>query len=166
MRKRRNSAQIVHRANIFCFYIIAQYKFQGSVRKCGIYSFYSIWQWIQYMYRGGGLSIPQGGGGGREEAKTLNVSIYFSRIQATQPWNCIFVCRGTNHSSGLEAYVHDSRFNPQIPNCYPFHSYPNNYYSLFIVCRCTGGLHCKKRLSFSPSPAGMSLIKLSLGGNY
>jgi hypothetical protein len=29
----------------------------------------------------------------------------------------------------------------------------------------TKRLHCKKRLSFFPSPAGMSLIKLSMAGN-
>ena len=32
--------------------------------------------------------------------------------------------------------------------------------------RVVGGLHCKKQVSdIPPSPAGMSLTKLSLGGN-
>jgi hypothetical protein len=33
---------------------------------------------------------------------------------------------------------------------------------LLIRIKC---IHCKKRLSFFPSPAGMSLTKLSLAGN-
>ncbi len=35
-----------------------------------------------------------------------------------------------------------------------------------ILCRCFfAALHCKKRISIFPSPAGMSLTKLSLGRN-
>jgi hypothetical protein len=34
-----------------------------------------------------------------------------------------------------------------------------------IFSNHTASLHCKKRLSYFPSPAGMSLTKLSLGGN-
>jgi hypothetical protein len=37
-----------------------------------------------------------------------------------------------------------------------------NYY---CQPRGTGNIHCKKELAVFPSPAGMSLIKLFLGGN-
>jgi hypothetical protein len=34
-----------------------------------------------------------------------------------------------------------------------------------FVLALTGKLHCKKELAVFPSPAGMSLMKLFLGGN-
>jgi hypothetical protein len=38
--------------------------------------------------------------------------------------------------------------------------------SIIAAFLSVGTLHCKKRLSIFPSPAGMSLIIHSLAGNY
>jgi hypothetical protein len=39
------------------------------------------------------------------------------------------------------------------------------YYDIWMLIFCSGTIHCNKELAVFQSPAGMSLIKLSLGGN-
>jgi hypothetical protein len=39
------------------------------------------------------------------------------------------------------------------------------YFILFRFTHFYNQIHCKKKLAIFPSPAGMSLTKLSLGGN-
>jgi hypothetical protein len=51
---------------------------------------------------------------------------------------------------------------PAFPNCLFSSSFAVDYFCYFLVFTL---LHCKRRLTIFPSPAGMSLAKLSLAGN-
>ncbi len=54
---------------------------------------------------------------------------------------------------------------PYTPKCVMFYSYTVKKLSLKSLYKSVHSLHCKKRLAVFPSPAGMSLTKLSLAGN-